>query len=368
MKYPVYRPMLIGREKELVMKCMDSSWISSKGEYVQEFEERFAKRIGVPRAVAVCNGTVALHVALEALGIGEGDEVIVPTLTYIASVNAISYTGATPRFVDSEPTYWQLDPEAVRAQITQRTKAILAVHLYGQPCEMTLLKRIATEHGLFIVEDCAEALGSLIGRQSVGCFGDVATFSFYGNKTLTTGEGGMVIAKTADLAERVAKLKGQGLAQDREYWHDVIGYNYRMTNVCAAIGCGQLDGLDGILDRKQELARWYMRYLDGLPVTVQPTRDGTLNSYWMVSIVTHDQYHRDLLRNFLRGQGVETRPIFPPVHTMPMYYQDGSVFPVAEDLASRGLNLPSYPGLEESDVNSICRSIQAYFAAARVSV
>jgi len=367
MKYPVYRPMLIGREKEYVIECLDSSWISSKGRFVTEFEERFAARVGVPRAVSVCNGTVALHAALVALGIGPGDEVIVPTLTYIASVNAISYTGAIPRFVDSEKTFWQLDPHAVRSLVTPRTKAILAVHLYGQACDMDALQRIAAEHGLFVVEDCAEALGSLIGHQSVGSFGDVATFSFYGNKTLTTGEGGMVVAKTLAVADRVAKLKGQGLAEGREYWHDVVGFNYRMTNICAAIGCAQLDGLDEILHRKQDLARWYARYLDGAPVILQPTREGTFNSYWMVSLLTHHQRDREPLRHFLREQGIETRPLFPPAHSMPMYCHDGSRFPVAEDLASRGLNVPSYPGLEEADVRSICQSIRAYFATARVS-
>jgi perosamine synthetase len=227
---------------------------------------------------------------------------------------------------------------------------------------------IAQEHNLKVVEDCALAIGATCSGTHVGLFGDVGCFSFYPVKHITTGEGGMVVTKSVDLAERVAKLKGQGLVQDREYWHDVIGFNYRMTNVCAAIGCGQLDGLDGILYRKQELARWYARYLHGVPVTIQPTRDGTFNSYWMVSIVTRERYHRDPLRNFLRAQGVETRPLFPPAHTMPMYCQEGSVFPVAEDLASRGLNLPSYPGLEEADVSSICRVIHNYFAAAKVPV
>lgn len=192
---PIYRPDLNGNEKKYVTECLDTSWISSRGLFVNEFEARFAARINVEHAASVCNGTAALHVALMALGIGPGDEVIVPTLTYIAAVNAIAYTGATPVFADSLPSTWQIDPEDIRRHITARTRAIMPVHLYGQSCDMDSIVAIANEHRLFVVEDCAEAFGALYKGRHVGTFGDVATFSFFGNKTITTGEGGMVVSK-----------------------------------------------------------------------------------------------------------------------------------------------------------------------------
>mgnify|MGYP000636360975 FL=1 len=260
-KIPVYQPSLTGNEKKYVNDCLDSNWISSKGKYVSLFEKEFANYLHVDYATGVCNGTVALHLALIALGIGTGDEVIVPTLTYIASVNAIAYTGARPVFVDSLPDTWQIDPQEVRRSITPQTKAIMAVHLYGHPCEMSVLKEIADEHRLFLIEDCAEAIGSKYQGRHVGTFGDVATFSFYGNKTITTGEGGMVITNDQTIFERAVHFKGQGLAKYRQYWHDVIGYNYRMTNICAAIGLAQLERIDDILSKKCRIAELYQELL-----------------------------------------------------------------------------------------------------------
>src|SRR5690349_10790566 len=213
---PLYEPDLSGNEKRYVLACLDSTWISSKGKFISEFEDQFARYLGINRAVGICNGTAALHVALLALGIGPGDEVIVPTLTYIAAVNAITYTGATPVFVDSLRETWQMDPDDVARKITHRTKAIMVVHLYGQPCDMDALTRIAKEHKLLIVEDCAEALGSRHKQDFVGTFGDIAAFSFYGNKTITTGEGGMVVTKSGELAKRALHFRGQGLADNRE--------------------------------------------------------------------------------------------------------------------------------------------------------
>ena len=209
---PLYMPDLSGNEKRYVTECLDSTWISSKGQFIEQFETRFAEYFGGRHAVAVCNGTVALHLAMVTLGIGPGDEVIVPTLTYIASVNAIAYTGATPVFVDSLPDTWQMDPADVKRKITARTRAIMAVHLYGHPCRMDALAALAREHDLFLIEDCAEAIGTRFNGRHVGLFGDIATFSFYGNKTITTGEGGMVVTNDETLHERARRLKGQGLA------------------------------------------------------------------------------------------------------------------------------------------------------------
>ncbi len=362
---PIYRPDLGGNVKRYVNECLDTSWISSRGRFVGEFEQQFAQRVGARHAASVCNGTVALHLALVALGIGPGDEVLVPTLTYVASVNAITYTGATPVFVDSLRSTWQLDPEDLRRHVTPRTRAIMAVHLYGHACDMDAVGGLAREHGLFVVEDCAEAFGTLYDGRHVGTFGDVATFSFFGNKTITTGEGGMVTSNDKTLIERARHYKGQGLAAHREYWHDVVGYNYRMTNIAAAIGLAQLERADEFIDRKRQIAHEYARHLHGLPIELHAEAQGTQHSYWMVSMLVNSAEHRDPLRAHLAQSGIETRPLFYPVHTMPMYAHDFRRHPVAEDLAWRGINLPSWPGLESGQISTIVQAIAGYFDRAR---
>jgi perosamine synthetase len=359
---PIYQPALNGNEREYVNHCLDTGWISSKGEYVNLFEKAFAEYVNVRYSAAVCNGTVALHLALVALGIGTGDEVIVPTLTYIASVNAIVYTGATPVFVDSLPETWQLDPEDVRANITPRTKAIMAVHLYGHPCDMSTLKAIADEHRVFLIEDCAEAIGSRYQDQHMGTFGDISTFSFYGNKTLTTGEGGMIVTSDKTLYERILHLKSQGLAKYRQYWHDIVGYNYRMTNICAAIGLAQLEQVSETLNRKRKLADTYKELLHDTPFKVHPEVGDVYHSYWMVSILVPQVELRDPLREHLAEAGIETRPVFYPVHTMPMYSQKYQLHKVAEDIGWRGINLPSYPALTNEQVHYICDSLKSFWA------
>ncbi|MCT7977390.1 DegT/DnrJ/EryC1/StrS family aminotransferase [Laspinema olomoucense] len=356
-KIPVYQPSLVGNEKKYVNDCLDANWISSKGKYVQLFEKEFASYVKVNYATGVCNGTVALHLALLALGIGQGDEVIVPTLTYIASVNTITYTGAIPVFVDSLPDTWQIDPEDVIRAITPKTKAILAVHLYGHPCDLSALKEIAKKHRLFLIEDCAEAIGSLYQNQHVGTFGDVATFSFYGNKTITTGEGGMVITNDQTIFDRAVHFKGQGLAKYREYWHDVIGYNYRMTNLCAAIGLAQLEKIQTIIKKKRQIAELYKELLQDTNFKVHPEIGDVFHSYWMVSILVDQANQRDTVREHLAQAGIETRPVFYPVHTMPMYSQKYQKHQVAEDIGWRGINLPSYPDLSEEQIKYICDTL-----------
>lgn len=360
-KIPVYRPSLSGREKEYVLECLDSTWISSKGEFISRFERKFADYVGAQYATGVPNGTIALHLALLALGVGPGDEVIVPTLTYISSVNAIAYTGATPIFVDSLPSTWQMDPEDVKRKLTPRTRALMVVHLYGHPCDMGELTAIASERSLFVVEDCAEAVGSLCEGRHVGTFGDIAAFSFFGNKTITTGEGGMVVTNDETLYDRAFHFRGQGLAKYREYWHDVVGYNYRMTNICGAIGLAQLERVDELVAAKRRLADWYKEGLAGVPVTVHPEEGDVFHSYWMVSILADDPSNRDPLREALAVAGVETRPLFYPVHTMPMYSQRFERHPVAEDLGWRGINLPSFPDLGREDVEMICGVIADFY-------
>lgn len=360
---PIYQPDLTGKEREYVLACLDSTWISSKGAFIAQFEQAFANYVDTPHATTVSNGTVAIHLALMALGIGPGDEVIVPTLTYIASANAVTYTGATPVFVDSDPGDWQISPDDIRAKITPRTKAIMPVHLYGAPCDMDAIGAIAAEYGLFVVEDCAEALGTFYKGRHVGTFGDISSFSFFGNKTITTGEGGMVVTRDPELARRAIHLKGQGLAPSRQYWHDVVGYNYRMTNICAAIGLAQLERIGTFIDGKRRAAERYARGLEGLPVTLQPELPGTCHSYWMIAAMLDDAADRDPLRAWLDERGIETRPVFYPVHTMPMYQRVGERHPVAEELGARGINVPSWPGLTEADVARVCATVRGYYRA-----
>jgi perosamine synthetase len=357
---PVYQPTLSGNEKVYVNQCIDSSWISSKGQFVERFEKEFSEFIEAPYATTVSNGTVALHLALLALGVGYGDEVLVPTLTYIATVNAIAMVGATPVFVDSLSDTWNIDPTLIEAKITAKTKAIMVVHLYGAPCEMNAITSICQKHKLFLIEDAAEAFGSKYKGKFVGTFGDISTFSFFGNKTITTGEGGMVVTKTKNLYDKCTYLKSQAVSKEKEYWHDEVGYNFRMTNICAAIGVAQLENAIETIQRKVFLANWYKEFLKDLPITFQCDIENSLNSYWMVSILVEDEIKRDGLRKFLKEGNIETRPLFYPAHSMPVFKKETS-FPVAENISMRGMNLPSFPQLSKSEVIQICSRIKKYY-------
>ena len=360
MKYPVYIPSLNGNEKKYVNECLDTTWISSKGHFVSDFEIAFAKYIGIGYATGVCNGTVALHLAMVALGIKDGDEVIVPTFTYVASANPIKMVGATPVFVDSCANNWQMDPEDVKRKITPRTKAVVVVHLYGHPCEMDAIMSIAKENNLFVIEDCAEAIGSEYKGRKVGSFGDVSCFSFFGNKTITCGEGGMVMTNNKDLYEHLCHYKTQGVSKTREYWHDVLGYNYRMTNIQAAIGLAQLEKIEEKITKKIRLGVWYQKYLKDTPLVFHTPLPDVVHTYWMCSVLARDENERIALREFLSDNGIETRPTFPTIHEMPMY-DIKDTFPVGKDLSVRGINLPSYPDLEEDDIKAISQVIHNYY-------
>ncbi|MEO8401129.1 MAG: DegT/DnrJ/EryC1/StrS aminotransferase family protein [Gammaproteobacteria bacterium] len=359
---PVYQPYFHGNEKTYVNQCLDSSWISSKGEFINQFEEKFAQYVGTPHATSVCNGTVALHLALLALQLKPGDEVIVPSLTYVASINTILQVGAKPVFVDSLAETWQMDPADVRRKITPKTRAVMAVHLYGHPCDMQPLVTLCHEHNLFLIEDCAEAFGTYYQNQHAGTFGDIATFSFFGNKTLTTGEGGMVIMKNEDIYKRAANLKNQGVSKDIQYWHDMVAYNYRMTNICAAIGLAQLEKVDEILVKKRQLAESYKVGLKNLPLKTHDETGDVRHSFWMCSILLDDAKHRDPLREHLKKAGIETRPLFYPAHLMTIYNSQSENHPIAESLGSRGINLPSWPGMAREQIDKVIRTIQEYFA------
>ncbi|WP_338105597.1 DegT/DnrJ/EryC1/StrS aminotransferase family protein [Microvirga tunisiensis] len=368
MSIPVYRPHFTGKEREYVLDCLDSGWISSRGEYIARFEDACRSFIGAEHALSVCNGTVALHLALLACGIGPGDEVIVPTLTYIASANAIRYVGATPVFVESMPDTWQVDPADVERKITSRTKAIMAVHLYGCPCDMTRLCDLAQRYHIKLIEDAAEAFGTRWHGRHVGTFGDVSTFSFFGNKTITTGEGGLVVCQDPAMSEHIGLLKSQYASPHRRYWHEDIGYNYRMTNITAAIGLAQVEKADEILAAKRRLARSYEQKLADLPISFHNEPAGATHSYWMVSFLVPSAEDREPLRDHLEKMGIETRPFFYPAHTMPMYAdprRPNSAFPVAIDLGARGLNLPSFPDLTDDEIESVAEAVRSYFEMSR---
>lgn len=359
---PVYRPDLSGNERRNVLECIDSSWISSLGVFIPRFEQALADVTGASHAIAVCNGTVALHLALHCLDLGPGDEVIVPSFTYVASVNTIAQTGARPVFADSRMSDWLMDPADVRARITPRTKAILPVHLYGAICDMPELCRIARSNGLGIVEDCAEALGATLDGIHAGMFGDIGTFSFFGNKTVTTGEGGAVIARDPALAARLRQVKGQGQSLTRRYWHEVMGFNYRMTNIAAAIGVAQFERLPQILARKQAISRRYRELFSDVPVTFQHPSAGVNSSEWLVSVLLPEGTERDRLMADMLAAGVETRPVFTCAHTMPMYQQTERL-PVAEAIAARGISLPSFPTITEAELDRTAAALAAALAA-----
>jgi perosamine synthetase len=356
---PIYRPDLSGNERRYVLECVDTTWISSIGEFIPRFEQALAEVSGAPFAIAVCNGTVALHLALHCLDLGPGDEVIVPSFTYIASVNTITQTGATPIFADVNASDWLINVGDVEARITPRTRAILPVHLYGVLCDMPALCSLAQSRGLRIVEDCAEALGTTLDGRHAGMFGDVGTFSFFGNKTITTGEGGAVITRDEGLASQMRQVKGQGQSLTRRYWHEVVGFNYRMTNIAAAIGTAQFERLPQIIARKRAVAQRYRDLLAGLPVTFQQSMQGATSSEWLISLLLPEGTDRERLMAQMGSQGVETRPVFHCAHTMPMY-ATGETLSVAEGIAARGLSLPSFPTLTEDE---ILRVVDALIAA-----
>jgi perosamine synthetase len=361
----VAAPLLSGNELAYVTDCIKTNWISSQGKYVRKFEELFREYHNDRPSLAVSNGTVALHLALEALKIGKGDEVIVPDLTFAASVNAILYTGATPVLADIDPLTWNINIDHARKLVSSRTKAIMPVHLYGQPCDMEGIMQLAKEYNLLVIEDCAEALGSYYKGIPVGCFGDVATFSFYGNKTITTGEGGMVVFKNSFVAERAAMLRDHGMQKTRRYWHEEVGYNYRLTNIQAAIGVAQFERLNEFVDAKKKIAKTYsdaFGELEFLQIPVDIEDSG--NSYWLYTMLVQPEapFTRNELIEHLHTKGIETRPVFYTMHEMPPYQQfgDANQLVISSKVSATGISLPSSVTLTEEELEHICRSVQNF--------
>jgi len=372
-RIPVAAPDLSPLEHAYVSDAVSSGWISSTGPYIERAEHLLASLCGTRAAVLVSNGTVALHLAMLALDVRAGDEVIVPSLTYVATANAVRYVGAEPVFVDVDPSTWCLDPAKIEEAITPRTRGIIAVHLYGHPADMDAINRIADLHGLWVVEDAAEApLAAYKGRPA-GSLGRLATFSFYGNKIFSCGEGGAVTVSEPVLESRIRRLKGQGVDPERRYYFPIIGYNYRLSNVAAAILCAQLERKEELLRRRREI---FSRYLEGLcgleGIEPQPVADWAVPSPWLFSVLVDPHcagISRDALIERLEEQGIETRPLFLPLHTLPPYREAararGLRLPVTEELARSGLNLPTYPSLSNEQIDFICEAVRSAVAAVR---
>ncbi len=353
--FPVATPVLSGNEFKYLTDAFCSTWISSSGSYIDKFEDEFSKYSDCAYGSAVSNGTVALHLALVALEIGIDDEVIIPDLTFAATINAVLHAHATPVIVDVEEDSWCISPQEVENAITSKTKAIIPVHLYGQPCDMDAIMKIAKKYKLKVIEDCAQAHGAMFKNQKVGSFGDIGCFSFYGNKVLTTGEGGMCTTNNPILNKKMRILRDHGMSREKRYWHDVVGFNYRMTNLQAAIGVAQLERIESIHKNRREYENCYRAALSKKNFTFQNNLDNRQRITWLVSFLIDKDTNREEYIDNLRGKGMDARPFFYPLSDMEIYkeYCCNST-PVTKKIASLGLNLPTYESLKSiAEIDSI---------------
>jgi perosamine synthetase len=363
---PVSRVVLAGNEERYVVDAVRSTWLSV-GRYVQRFEADFAAFLHVPHAVSVCNGTCALDLALAALGIGPGDEVIVPSLTFAASINAVLHVGAEPVLVDSSPDHWNMDPIAWEDAISPRTRAVMPVHLYGHPCDMRPILEIARRRDLFVVEDAAEAHGAQVLGHKVGSVGDIGCFSFYGNKIITTGEGGMCVTTDSEIDRRLRNLRDHGMRPERRYWHEEVGFNYRLTNVCAAIGVAQLEAIHRFLARRKEIGLAYQAGLTGAPgLTLFPEAPVGEKVDWLFCAFLFEggEAGRDEMLRALRQASIDGRPTFYPAHTMPPYRhlrRHGNLAN-AERFGHSGINLPLHPAMTDAEVERVITTVQRIVA------
>ena len=362
-RFQVSKPVLCGNEKSYVLDALETGWISSSGAYLQKFEQAIAEVLRVDECLVVSNGTTALHLACLALGLKPGDEVIVPALTYVASANAIVYCGAKPVFADCDPVSWNAAVEQIEKAWTPRTVGVLAVHLYGMPTDIENIAQLCKSRGAWLLEDCAESLGATVNGKPTGSFGDASTFSFYGNKTISCGEGGAVYVRDAERRHHARMLRGQGMDLNRRYWHPILGYNYRMTNVAAAIGLGQIERLDYHLAERRRIARRYIERLSSLAAAgllqLPAHIDGYDCTYWLFSAVLTsggEERRAGIMSHLADEYGIETRPFFVPMHRLPMY-SSGQSFPNTELLAAHGMNFPTYTGLSDDEIDEICNAI-----------
>ncbi|MFA6598864.1 MAG: DegT/DnrJ/EryC1/StrS family aminotransferase [Ignavibacteriaceae bacterium] len=360
---PISKPSITEKEINYVEDAVTSGWVSSLGPFVEEFETMFAQYCGCKHAITVANGTVGLHLALMSYDIGAGDEVIVPDLTFVATANAVRYTGATPILVDIESETLCIDVNKIESAITKDTKAIMPVHLYGHPANMEAIRFIADKYGLVIIEDAAEALGATIGGKNVGSFGNIGVFSFYGNKIITTGEGGMLVLNDDLLNDRARLLRDHAMSKTKRYWHESVGYNYRMTNIQAALGVAQLERIEEILLKRRQIFEWYSLRLAKNPnITLNRTKKGYINCYWLICIELLNEFSgvRDELIEYLKKADIDSRPYFYPLSSLPMYKSHNCS--VSDQVSSRGLNLPTFFDITEEEVDIVANTILTFLS------
>lgn len=362
---PVNEPLFDGNEKKYLNRCIDEGWISSEGPFVKEFEEKFSSYLGSRYGIAVCNGTVALETALFAAGITKGDEVVMPTFTIISCAIAVLRLGAKPVLVDSEPDAWNMDVTQIEGKITDRTKAIMPVHIYGHPVDMDLVMELAEKYDLKVIEDAAEVHGALYNGKKAGAIGDVGSFSFYANKIITTGEGGMVVTDDEETAERARSYRNLCFKPGRRFYHTELGENFRMTNLQAAVGVAQLEQIDRFVEIKREMARKYSERLAGIPGIKLPVeKPGVKNVYWMYAIELAEEsgFDAERLAALLEDQGIATRPFFLGLHEQPVFHDMGLFvgerYPVAERIARQGLYLPSGLTITDEQISVVITLIR----------
>ena len=361
MKIELDSPNLGELEKKYLCECVDSSFVSTIGPFVTKFEEVFAKYLEVPRAVSVQSGTSALHIALIELGITSGDEVILPALTFVASANPIRYVGATPVFVDVDPVTWNISPEKIEKAITKKTKAIMPVHLYGNPCDMDSIMNIAKKHDLFVIEDATESLGATYTGRYTGTIGDIGCYSFNGNKVITTGGGGMVVAKDAQRAEHIKFLVNQARDVSKGFYHTEVGYNMRMTNLEASLGLAQMERLHTFIEKKKSFNNIYREILADIPFIKFQEEDAQGKSAWWLSSVTIEHPHKDIsaIQEDLKSKGIPSRRLFVPINKFPPYKNyTPHEFPTCEYLYEYGMNLPSSTVNNEDDIIFVAEALK----------
>ncbi len=357
--FPIYSPTIDGNELKYVAKCLESNWISSQGPYVKQFGEKFESLIGHGfRAIAVSNGTSALFLALKAFGIGAGDRIAVPSLTFAATANAIIHTGAVPVFLDVDPQTWCITPESLKEALKYNLKGFISVDLYGNSCSSDELRDLANKNDLIFIEDAAEALGTLFKGTHVGKYSDAVTFSFFGNKTITTGEGGMLCLKDKGAFDMATLLRDHGMDKSKRYWHNIIGYNLRLTNIQAALGVAQMEKLDATLRKKSYIYELYFANLKQI-LEFQVTTNWCKSSFWLISALTPQTVDTSLLIENCKKVGIDLRRGFYPLHTMPPYidYNSTSLMNTLS-ITHRLISLPSYPSLSTEDINYISEKIK----------
>lgn len=358
---PVNEPLMSFQEETLLRECIKTGWISSDGPFVKIFEDSFAKYIGVKHGIAVSNGTAALEIAVSSLDLHPEDEVILPTFTIISCVLAVLRNGLVPVLVDSDSNSWNMDLNQVAAKISEKTKAVMPVHIYGNPVDMDPLLEIRDKYGVLILEDAAEAHGANYKGKKCGCFGDLSVFSFYANKIVTTGEGGMVVTDSDDFANRLRSLRNLCFEPEKRFVHNKLGYNFRITNLQAAVGVAQMEKIDELVQRKREQGEEYRKRLKEIPgIRLQEISDISHPVYWMNGFVLEDSVPLDAneLAQKLFQKGIQTRPFFWPMHKQPVFQKMGwfkdEHYPVAEKLARRGLYLPSGMALTREQIDEVC--------------